>query len=140
MIRNAGQNILTSSPVFNRSRLGESHVFCTLCRADIKITSGAKNDLERYVQTTKHKSYAVSAGTSSKISSFFSSDKKNSDLAVIRAETMFTDFIVQNNLPVAVSDKLSSRHVPTDVSRFRRRQKICMCSKEDHCCHQHIGN
>ena len=36
------------------SRLSDEHALCTICNTDIKISGGAKSDIEKHIKTTKH--------------------------------------------------------------------------------------
>ena len=41
-------------PFIQRSKIGDEYAFCDICTVDIKISSGARYDLERHIKTPKH--------------------------------------------------------------------------------------
>jgi len=59
-------------------------------------------DVEKHIRTTKHVVKAGSGASCARpIQNFFTNSK---DLSVIRAETLFAEFLVEHNLPLACSD------------------------------------
>lgn len=88
-------------PVIVPSRVSESHAFCTICRLDFTVAHGGLNDCTKHVGSVSHKQKASVAGQSQKITSFMSG---SSQLQCINAEVLFTNFIVEHNLPIAVTD------------------------------------
>ena len=83
-----------------RSQRGENYARCTLCSADFSISHSGIFDVSRHVESGKHRSIAESKSSNHNIKQFMSSE----DLSVIRAETLWTDYIVKHNLPFASSD------------------------------------
>ena len=41
-------------PFIQRSKIGDEYAFCDICTVDIKISSGARYDMERHIKTPKH--------------------------------------------------------------------------------------
>lgn len=83
----------TSKPDFVR---------CEVCLCDFNISHGGFNDVQRHCEGSRHKSRGSSQTASvPKISNFFSTD---SGLSVMRAETLFTSFLVEHSLPLATAD------------------------------------
>ncbi|XP_054628073.1 uncharacterized protein LOC129179194 isoform X1 [Dunckerocampus dactyliophorus] len=77
------------------------HAFCTVCKTDIDISHQGATDCRRHVEGAKHKKFERALPFVPKITPTFSADP---DLRTIRAETLFTNFIAEHNLPVAVAD------------------------------------
>jgi hypothetical protein len=89
-------------PMLTASRVSESHAFCTFCKLDFSVAHGGANDCKKHCQTEAHKLRANAASKcQSKISGFVS---KDADLPIINAEVMFTNFIIEHNLPISVAD------------------------------------
>jgi len=89
-------------PVIRRSSVSDNHAYCTVCRCDFNVGHGGIGDVEKHVRTTKHVAKAgCSASSGRPIQHFFTN---SNDLSVIRAETLFTEFLVEHNLPLACSD------------------------------------
>jgi len=66
------------------------------------VGHGGIGDVEKHVRTAKHVAKAgCSASSGRPIQHFFTN---RNDLSVIRAETLFTEFLVEHNLPLACSD------------------------------------
>ena len=59
------------------------------------------SDCRRHVEGTKHKKLESAIASVPKITTKFFGDK---DLRTIRAETLFTNFTAENNLPMAIAD------------------------------------
>nr|XP_057926630.1 uncharacterized protein LOC131128085 [Doryrhamphus excisus] len=77
------------------------HAFCTVCKTDIDISHQGATDCRRHVEGAKHKKFERALPFVPKVAPTFSGDP---DLRTIRAETLFTNFIAEHNLPVAVAD------------------------------------
>lgn len=90
-------------PCILKSRKGEKFAFCTVCGCDINIAHGGKNDLSNHVKCGKHISYVKSKEDSKKINTFFAKSG-NVDSDVIRAECLFTSFLVEHNVPLSAAD------------------------------------
>ena len=88
---------------FVASRKGEKHGFCNICRCDISISHGGRNDLVAHTKSKKHIEFVDGESCNRKlpITGFFA---KNTDHSVIRAECLFTRSIVEHNLPIALAD------------------------------------
>ena len=91
-------------PCFTASKIGEKHAFCRVCSTDILNAHAGMRDLNRHVATKKHTDLVklTSNAGQKKISSMFQST--TDDNTVINAEVIFTKFLIENNLPLAVSD------------------------------------
>ena len=76
------------------------------CSAHFSVSHGGLNDIEKHLKTKKHSSICEASSSTQSIASFFASTSKSS-LSVIRAETLFTDFIIEHSLPIRVADHAS---------------------------------
>ena len=84
---------------------------CTVCNVDINISHGGRSDIVTHSKTKKHiVNYSV-VSKSSKLQ--FAS--KPDDFMTIKAELLFTNFILEHNVPVVTADhftKLMSAMYP----------------------------
>ena len=90
------------------STRGTVYVFCNICKAHISIKSGGSYDIKMHIKTSKHISLAKSVASNKNIQSMFCSESSKSDLAVVRAEALFADFLIEHNLPISNSDHATS--------------------------------
>jgi hypothetical protein len=81
-----------------KSDTSEEYAFCCACVCDISIAYGGRNDIVVHGRREKHKTVYASMKNSSKISDFMSS---SSDLQAIRAEVLFTNFLIEHNIALA---------------------------------------
>ena len=88
------------------SALGLQHAFCIVCSANFSINHGGMNDIQKHMNSKKHKAFSEIKDKARPISTFFSS---SGDLDVIRAETLFTEFIIEHNLPFSVADHCTTK-------------------------------
>lgn len=88
-------------PCFVPSRKGEQFGFCTTCACDVSVAHGGKGDIKLHVATTKHRNFVRAAEKQGTVDNLFFSSKEDS---VVRAECLFTGFLVEHNLPLSVSD------------------------------------
>ena len=82
----------------------ESCVFCTYCKQDVSVLHGGRDDCKRHVESKKHESNANLQNSNSNLLSFFEKRESPMELQVTNAETLFTHFIIEHNVPIAVSD------------------------------------
>jgi hypothetical protein len=75
-----------------RSKASETSAFCTLCRTDITIAHGGRDDIRKHIGSQKHKSAVLAAKSQPTVSGFFQRDKS---LDVTRSELLFTSFLVE---------------------------------------------
>ena len=99
-----GDNMSREFPCMKRWKKGENSTFCSICQVDFTIGHGGCNDTVRDIGLTKHidneKAETAAANNSQKITHFFQKE----DSSVINAETMFSGFLAEHNIPWAVSD------------------------------------
>jgi hypothetical protein len=62
---------------------------------------GGHGDIEKHVATEKHKRVETSKKITPSVSKFFDAGK---DLSVIRAEVLFSEFLVEHNIPLSVTE------------------------------------
>ena len=87
------------------SRKGENHARCALCSADFSITASGRYDITQHIATAKHRSNAERKDSNQSILQFVSS--KSNDYDTIRAETLWTLYVVEHNMPFTSSDSSS---------------------------------
>ncbi|KAH6927818.1 hypothetical protein HPB50_008954 [Hyalomma asiaticum] len=84
------------------SRKGEHHAFCTICKYDISISHGGRTDVVAHVSSKKHTNSVQCQEKQHRMQQFFG--KQDGDNEVIRAECLFTDFLLEHSIPLSVSD------------------------------------
>lgn len=98
------QEYTTEWPFIKTSQISDSHAYCEYCRTDFSVKHGGRHDCIVHVGTKKHQQFAKSIGNHKSMREFVVSTGE--DNAVIKAETLFANFIVEHNLPIAVSDHI----------------------------------
>ncbi|KAJ8032743.1 Zinc finger MYM-type protein 6 [Holothuria leucospilota] len=94
-------------PIITESTVDVFHAFCTKCQVNFSISHGGLNDIAKHVGSAKHRQIAMSVQEhSGRLHRFFASDRSTEGEQVIRAEVLFSDFIVEHNLPIAVADRV----------------------------------
>lgn len=88
-------------PCFVPSKKGDKFGFCRTCTCDVNVSHGGKADIKLHIASRKHQGYVRAADNQSNLVSFFQSDN---DHGAIRAECLFTAFLVEHNIPLSVSD------------------------------------
>lgn len=94
-------------PCIVESRKGKHYALCSICHTDISVKHSGRYDIKTHISSGKHQENLRNASSSHMLQSFLQRNDAPTDDSVIRAECMMASFIVQNNLPVAVADKLS---------------------------------
>ena len=88
-----------------KSSLGSHYARCNPCRSDFNIKHGGSNDIRKHINTAKHKIQIKCLQGVSTIETFVNIPSNVS--GVTSAECMVTNFIIEHNLPVNVSDHLT---------------------------------
>lgn len=88
-------------PCLVPSKISENHVFCEVCSCDFVVAHGGRDDCRRHVESKKHKDHGKVQSVHKPISSFFVKSNENE---TTNAEMLFTSFLVEHNIPLAVSD------------------------------------
>ena len=114
-------------PVIRSSKRGENYAFCTCCSSDISISHGGINDIRKHINAKKHQANSEAAKGST-ISDFLASTS-SSNVSVIRAETLFTDFIIEHSLPISVADHATKLF--KNVSRLEHSEKVFMWKNQN---------
>ena len=89
-------------PAVKPSSRGDIFAYCTVCHIDFSVQHGGRDDIRKHCTTKKHGDSLNASKSSNKITKYAA--QTSDELKVIRAETSFTSFIVEHNLPVAASD------------------------------------
>lgn len=83
------------------SKQGEKFAFCEICRSDFAISHSGRYDIVKHIKTEKHIKNEKISSSSAKLDSFF---KDNNQSDVIKAELLFTSFLVEHNIPLSAAD------------------------------------
>ena len=90
-------------PCIKKSTKGENHAFYTPCISDISVKYGGRNDILRHIVSDKHCATSTKARSNTPaIDGFFC--KSGADDCIVKAEMLFTGFLIEHNLNVASSD------------------------------------
>ena len=89
-------------PVFTTSSKGDTFAFCTLCCVHLSVAHGGRDDLKKHTRSVKHLDLTRQQGKNLKLDTFFVSDKDGD--SVIKAEVLFTQFLIEHNIPIAAAD------------------------------------
>lgn len=87
--------------IIEKSKLGDLYAFCRICQSDVSVRHGGLHDIKKHIGSKKHESISKSFASTSKVSEFFCG---SSDQSVIKAEVLFTEFLIEHAIPISVSD------------------------------------
>ena len=87
-------------PCIKASSKGENFAFCVACQVDISIGSGGKDDVRKHVKSAKHTAN-IKGHCSRDIGTFMNKEK---DYSCIKAEVLWTQFVISKSLPLSTSD------------------------------------
>jgi hypothetical protein len=90
------------------SSLGYDLAFCTLCSSNFRISvaSGGLYAIKRHPATSLHKKAVTATNKTPQLRQFMPT--KSVDDQVTWAETLFSNFVAEHNLPFTVSDHFRS--------------------------------
>jgi len=88
-------------PFILPSSLDTVHAYCTLCKKNISVKCGGRDDIKKHTETKLHQQIALTVKTTVPLTSFVTAD---ADTDVTKAEMLFTHFLVEHNIPIAVAD------------------------------------
>ena len=91
--------------IIQRSILGQHHAHCRLCGNDFRIGHGGKFDVEKHIKTRKHIELARITNSNTKVTSYLQ-QSSSADMNTINAEVLFTEFLIEHGLPLAVADHI----------------------------------
>ena len=86
----------------------EHYAYCKYCKQDFSIQHGGRDDCRRHIKSKKHVDYSKLQSGNHKVSSFFETKESPIELQVTNAEVLFTNFLIEQNVPIAVSDHAGS--------------------------------
>ena len=91
--------------LIQKSRKGEGFALCSLRGSDFSVAHGGENDINRHKDSSKHKGYVDAAQQQRKLTDFgASSATANLGQKVMKAELIFSGFLVDHNLPLSTAD------------------------------------
>ena len=73
------------------------YAYCSICSADFSIAASGRYDIKKHIATAKHRSSVECKETNHPITQFRKPLSTNYD--VIRTETLWTLYVVDNNMP-----------------------------------------
>ena len=79
-------------------------VYCTVCCKSLSTSHQGYRDIDRHINGQVHQSRTKQLESNRRITDCFVSDRDTIALKVIGAEVKFTGFLLEHNLPIAVSD------------------------------------
>ncbi|XP_038065360.1 uncharacterized protein LOC119735640 [Patiria miniata] len=85
------------------SKKDKQHAFCKVCRRDVSIAHGGRNDIVKHTKSKLHvdsMSMRTEAHSTMKLTSWASTSQ---DLNVTRAECLFTAFYLEHNIPLSAA-------------------------------------
>ena len=88
--------------VLENQRKDKTMRSCFVCSSDFLVKHGGKNYVNRHIQSDKHNTVAKARSNTPGIAGYFT--KSGADNDVIKAEMLFTGFLVEHNLNIASSD------------------------------------
>lgn len=86
------------------SSKGNQYAFCKYCRQDIKISHGGANDINRHLEQEKRKTNEKAEVSAMNMSQKLTSFAKRDDYSTIKAEVLFTDYVVEHNIAINATD------------------------------------
>ena len=95
-------------PVLKPSSVGDTYAFCTMCDSNFSVSHGGINDCAMHVNGPRHKKYAESKKNQPTLLSFTKKDEhSNISHNNMKAELLFTAFLVEHNVPISAADHAS---------------------------------
>ena len=82
----------------------EHYAYCKYCKQYFSSQHGGRDDCRRHINSKKHVDYSKLQLGNHKVSSFFETKESPIELQVTNAEILFTNFLIEHNVPIAVSD------------------------------------
>ena len=91
-------------PGITASKLSEKSAYCRECKLDFSVSHGGLTDVKRHVASKKHQENITASSNTKTISNYFIN---NENTSVINAEVLFSEFLIEHSLPLAVADHAS---------------------------------
>lgn len=93
----------------------KGYVYCTVCKKEFSIAHGGKDDCRRYVNCKTHQDYLKLQTGNTTVTKFFPTAIESSEQRV--AEVLFSNFIIEHNLPFSVSDHAAPMFPDSDIAK-----------------------
>ena len=91
--------------LIHKAKNGENFGLCAVCGSDFSVAHGGENDINRHKNTSNHKVYVDVAQRQRKLTDFdASSVTANLCQKVMKAELLFSGFLIEHNLPLSTAD------------------------------------
>lgn len=94
-------DILAKKYPFLKKTKSESDVHCEICKAEFKISNAGKSDIEKHLQTEKHKKALHAASKNQTVTNYFTS---SADLTTSAFEGVWAYHVIQANHSFKSSD------------------------------------
>ena len=91
-------------PVIQASERGCHYAYCKVCKSHFSVAAGGIYDCAVHVGGKRHKSLMQVTSNQMSMNTFVSKTLTDYEHQTISAELLFSRFIVEHNLPLAVSD------------------------------------
>ena len=92
-------------PFIKPSKKGCYYCYCRLCEKDLSIQGGGGNDIKQHITRASHKRCEEIRKLAPNLVEFTKKDHSSSlQNKVMKAELLFTDFLIEHNVPIAASD------------------------------------
>ena len=86
------------------SSLGNESSFCTLFSVNFSVASGGLYDVKRHAKGEIHNKAVEAKKTTKSMGCIFKKPNDKFDSQLIMAETLFSNFVAEHNLPFVVAD------------------------------------
>ena len=97
--------VINSNSSRNPGKMDKVFALCTVCGSDFSVAHAGEKDINRHKDTSEHKEYVDAAQQHRKLTSFgANSTTAHLDQNVVKAELLFSGFLVKHNLPLSTAD------------------------------------
>ena len=105
MGNSATRAVINSNSLRNPGKRDKGLALCTVFGSDFSVAHGGEKDINRHKDISKHKGYVDAAQQQRKLTNFgASSTTAHFDQKVVKAELLFTGFLVEHNLSLSTAD------------------------------------
>lgn len=93
-------------PCLKRSKKADTYAYCSVCDSDFTISHGGRSDCRRHIEGPRHVNFAKLKGSNRQLSSMLKESNETTS-SVIKAEALFTNFLIEHNCPLSIADHSS---------------------------------
>lgn len=84
----------------------EEYAHCTICKCQVKVLASGVHDVKEHLKSNLHQRNARESQKQPSMMQFTKANTTSAPKDILSAELHLTNFIVQHNLPLSVSDHL----------------------------------